>query len=131
MAGVSRGFGLYEALVALTLLAVGLLAIAGLVRSVAQHMEWARATGESALVAQQLLEEALADTAASSAPLADTIWVGTRGYAILRLIDPIDPRLQRVRVILTVDGAAGFGSRQPRSVYSTYRTPALPLPLPP
>jgi Tfp pilus assembly protein PilV len=129
--GLSRGFGLYEALVSLTLLAVGLLALGGLVRSVAQEMEQARAAGESALVAQQALEEALADTAATATPLVDTVWVGTRGYVALRSIQLVRPQLERIRVVVTVTGAPGFGRRPSRSVYSTYRRPALPRPLSP
>ncbi len=130
MAGVSRGFGLYEALVALTLLAVGLLAVAGLVRSVAKQMEWGRVTGEAALVGQQVLEEAMADTLAGPAP-ADTISIGNRGYAVRRTIDPIGPRLVRIQALVTVTGAPGVDLQPSPVMYSTYQASGSPRPLPP
>lgn len=126
----SRGFGLFEALVSLSLLAVGLLAVAGLVRSVAEQMEWARVTGESALVGRQALEAALADTAAAPAR-TDTVRVGARSYATRVINAPVGPRLDGIQAIVTVLGPPGHAFGPVRSVYSTYRAQALPTPLPP
>ncbi len=81
-----RGFGLPEVLVALTLLATGLLGLAGLVRAVGLQSEQARLMGERAMVAQEALEQAVADRLGTPFSRTDTARVGSRVYEVVRTV---------------------------------------------
>ncbi len=81
-----RGFGLPEVIVALTLLATGLLGLAGLVRAVGLQSERARLIGERAMVAQEALEQAIADRLQAPFTRTDTARVGSRAYEVVRTV---------------------------------------------
>ncbi len=81
-----RGFGLPEVIVALTLLATGLLGLAGLVRAVGLQSEQARLIGERAMVAQEALEQAIADRLQAPFTRTDTARVGSRAYEVVRTV---------------------------------------------
>ncbi len=81
-----RGFGLPEVIVALTLLAIGLLGLAGLVRAVGLQSEQARLMGERAMVAQEALEQAVADRPGPPFSRTDTARVGSRVYEVVRTV---------------------------------------------
>jgi len=81
-----RGFGLPEVIVALTVLAVGLLGLAGLVRAVGLQSEQARLMGERAMVAQEALEQAVADRLGTPSSRTDTARVGIRVYEVVRTV---------------------------------------------
>lgn len=114
---------------AVVLLTVGLVAVAGLLRSVALQVGQARADGEMALVAQAILEQAL--VAPKGAPHADTLWFGSRAYAVSTRIEHVASDLQRIRLVATPVGPLGFGSAPSRREFFTYRTTVAPRPLPP
>ena len=80
------GFGLPEVMVALTLLATGLLGLAGLVRAVGLQSEQARLMGERAMVAQEALEQAVADRLGTPFSRTDTARVGSRVYEVVRTV---------------------------------------------
>jgi prepilin-type N-terminal cleavage/methylation domain-containing protein len=81
-----RGFGLPEVIVALTLLTTGLLGLAGLVRAVGLQSEQARLIGERAMVAQEALEQAIADRLGTPSSRTDTARVGSRVYEVVRTV---------------------------------------------
>lgn len=109
--GDEAGFGLVEVLVALTILAVGLLAVAGLTWSVARQTRQAAIRTEQTLAAQQVLE---AMTARGYAGLAvgtsDTsLLVGEHEYAVTRRVTAEGARLKRLAA--TVAGRDGVSER--------------------
>lgn len=128
----SRGCGLIELIVALTVLSIGLLATAGLVRAVSRQADQARAEGDAALIALQRIEEALSEPAATGLSREDTLRFGGRSYAAGIILEAAGPALQRIRVDVWQVGSPGFGAGQPtvRSYATTYRRP-LPRLVPP
>ncbi len=84
-----RGFGLPEVIVALTLLTTGLLGLAGLVRAVGLQSEQARLIGERAMVAQEALEQAIADRLGTPSSRTDTARVGSRVYEVVRTVTAV------------------------------------------
>ena len=127
-----HGFALYEAVLALILLSVGLLTAAGLVRAVGQQSEGARIAGETALVAQQTLERSLADGIGAYPEHTDTVAVGSSTYAVRRTSAALANGLERIRIVVSAAGDPGFGPRPwPEQPYSTSRRPELPGPAPP
>ena len=119
-------------LIALTLLSIGLLAAAGLVRAVSHLSHRALVEGDQAIVAQQALESAVAQCFGGPPAVSDTVAFGSRLYAVEFGFDVARPDLERVSVNVVAAGVPGFGSSEPlvRS-FTTYRRRTLPLPLPP
>ena len=105
------GFGLIEVLVALTILAVGLLAVAGLTWSVARQTREAAIRTERTLAARQVLE-AMADRgfAALTPGTSDTtLVVGKRSYTVRRAVSQEGTELKRLSA--TVPATAGMQGR--------------------
>lgn len=94
------GFGLVEALIAFVILAVGLLAVAGIALSVAAQTRGAAATTAQSLAAQQVLEvTATAEYSAVSVGQQDTtVTVGNRTFTVTRTVEQPTPRTKRVIV---------------------------------
>jgi Tfp pilus assembly protein PilV len=122
-----EGCGLIEVIVALTVLSVGLLATAGLVRAVSQMADQARAEGDAALLAQQGIEAALSERAAAPYSREDTLRFGGREYAVGITLEAAGPALERIRIDVVQVGPPGFGRGLPpvRS-YGTRRRSPLP-----
>ncbi len=122
-----EGFGLIEVIVALTVLSVGLLATAGLVRAVSRLADQGRAEGDAALLAQQGIETALAERAAAPSSREDTLQFGGRQYAVEITLESAGPALERIRIEVVQVGPPGFGSGSPtvRS-FGTRRRSHLP-----
>ena len=122
-----EGCGLIEVIVALTVLSVGLLATAGLVRAVSQMADQARAEGDAALLAQQGIEAALSERAPAPSSREDTLHFGGREYAVGITLEAAGPALERIRIDVVQVGPPGFGSGLPRvRSYGTRRR--IPLP---
>ena len=128
----SSGFSLIEVILALTVLSVGLLATAALVRAVSQLANQARAEGDAALLAQQGIETALSERAAAPSSREDTLGLGDREYAVRITLDAAGPALERIGIDVAQVGPPGFGSGLPtiRS-FGTRRRIHLPRLLPP
>ncbi len=127
-----EGCGLIEVIVALTVLSVGLLATAGLVRAVSLLADQARAEGDAALLAQQQIEAVLSEHAAAPSSREDTLQFGDREYAVGITLDAVKPSLQRIRATVVQVGSPGFGSGPPRvRSYGTFRRSSLPRLAPP
>ncbi len=128
----SEGCGLIEVIVALTVLSVGLLATAGLVRAVSRLADQGRAEGDAALLAQQGIEAALSERAQVPSSREDTLQFGDREYAVGITLDAVKPTLQRIRATVVQVGPPGFGSGPPRvRSYGTRRRSSLPRLVPP
>lgn len=126
-----EGYSLIEVIVALTVLSVGLLATAGLVRAVSREADHGRAESGVALLAQQELEAALAD-AAAPVSLEDTLHFAGRDYAVEIAHAPAGPELERISIVVVPVGPPGFGNGAPRArTYSTRRRSTLPGLAPP
>lgn len=136
MSGASRlgpaGWALVEVIVTLTVLSVGLLATAGLVRAVSRQIDQARAESDAALQAQQLLEAALSARAPPPHSGEDTLALGGRNYIVRMDVEVETPTLERIRVDVVRAGPPGFGTGLPRPrSYGTRRRSPLPRLLPP
>lgn len=121
------GFGLAEAMVAILVMSVGLLAVAGITLAVAQQSRASTYTTEQTMVGQEVLEYQLDKGYANlTASTTDTtVQVGPRSYEIRVVVTDVGPRARRVD--LTVSGqentaATGLSSliHQPRPVPEEY-----------
>lgn len=127
-----KGCGLIEVIVALTVLSVGLLATAGLVRAVSGLADQARAEGDAALLAQQGIEAALSEREQAPSSREDTLQFGDREYAVGVNLDAVKPSLARIRATVVQVGPPGFGSGPPRvRSYGTHHRSSLPRLAPP
>ena len=113
MNGRTRGgFSLVEVLVAVVILGVGLLGVAGLSAGVGSLTRRSTAETEQTVVAQQVLEHMLAEPfgtyARGPGAIADTtLTIAGRDYTVSRRVSSVNARVDRVRVI--VEGKLGFG----------------------
>lgn len=100
------GFGLVEALIAFVILAVGLLAVAGIALSVAAQTQGAASTTARSLAGQQVLEvTATSDFDAVPVGSKDTtISVGDRSLTVTRTVDQPTPRTKKVTVVIPGTG---------------------------
>lgn len=127
-----EGCGLIEVIVALTVLSVGLLTIAGLVRAVSRQTDHARAESAAALLAQQELGAALSVHAPAPFSREDTLRFGSRDYSVEVALEAAGPDLDRMTIDVVSVGPPGFGQGDPRvRSYSTLRRTPLPGLAPP
>ncbi len=127
-----NGFSLIEVILSLTVLSVGLLATAGLVRAVSQLADQARAEGDAALLAQQGIETALSERAAAPSSREDTLRLGDREYAVRITLDAAGPALERIGIDVAQVGPPGFGNGSPAiQSFGTRRRIPLPRLVPP
>lgn len=106
--GGQDGFGLVEALVALVILAVGLLALAGLTLVVARQTSVAAAETDQALAAQQVLE-VMIDAGFGAYPNGTddtTVVVGDRSVTVTRIVGPAGSGVQEIGVVVPALGQA-------------------------
>lgn len=104
-----RGFGLVEALVALVVLTVGMLGVAGLSAGVAEQTRRSAWETEQALVAQQLMDSIRRAGYAAATDGADTLAMGGVEWAAAWAVSQASPGLKRVDV--DVDGRGEMGDR--------------------
>lgn len=118
------GFGLVEALIAFVILAVGLMAVAGIALSVAAQTHGAASTTAQSLAGQQVLEVTVtSDFSAVAVGSKDTtISVGDRSYTVTRTVEQPNPRTKKVTVV--VPGT----SDQPDETMLTYMHQSLSAP---
>lgn len=108
-ASSEAGFGLVEVLVALTILAVGLLAVAGLTWGVARQTREAAVRTEQTLAARQVLEAMIDRGYAALDPgtTDTTLVVGERSYTVSRVVTLEGADLKRLAAV--VPPTAGVG----------------------
>lgn len=106
--GSEEGFGLVEALVALVILSIGLLALAGLTLAVAQQTSRASAETDQALAAQQVLEvmiDAGYGTYANGST-DTTVTVGDRTITVTRNVSSAGSSVQEIEIVVPATGQA-------------------------
>lgn len=121
------GFGLVEALIALTILVIGLTAVTGLTLASATQARIADWRGDQALAGQFALETMQRDGFAAATTRADTINVDGHDYVVALTVTTVSPRVKEVRA--DVAGVGHLGTRS----YTTrlYRPRPLPDPVSP
>ena len=123
MPDARRGFTLIEVLIALVLLAVGLLALQALGVSAARSTAWAERNSRAAALATRYLEEALLDLRHARVP-PQLCLTTDKEDRVSRTVSVAEPRRPAVEVTVTPRGSGS----QPYTI----RTWAYsPTPLPP
>lgn len=121
------GFGLVEAMVAILVMSVGLLAVAGITLAVAQQSRASLYTTEQTMVGQEVLEFHLDQGYAGLTPgtTDTTVQVDGRAYDVQVVVADVGSRARRVE--LTVAGLENTGVatltslvHQPRPVPDEY-----------
>lgn len=122
------GLGLIEVLIALTIFAIGMLAVAGLSLSVGAQTNWAVWQTDQSLAAQQVLERVQREGYAAAASGVDTVTVGNRTYEVTRRVTQIAPRVKEVSV--TVATTREWDRGVPPRTFVTRLYEPRPLPSP-
>ncbi len=121
----SAGIGLIEVLVSLIIMAVGMLAIAGISLQVGAQNRWSTWQTDQAMAAQQVMERLQRVGYTGTANGTDTVSVGNRSYVVNRVVSQPAPRVKRVQLtVVSSQGAAPrvFVSR----IYETRQLPVAP-----
>lgn len=107
------GFGLVEAIIAIVIFAIALLAIGGISLSVSGLTRISIVRTDQALATQMVLEDA--EEAGYTAVTSGTeqVAVGEHTYTVERTITDVAPRLKEIEVV--VQGRAGVGPDTTRS----------------
>ena len=116
-----EGFGLVEALIALIILAVGLLAIAGITLSVSAQARAGVDTTAQVLAGQQVLE-AMVEEGYGNVPTTDTtVTVGNRTFTVSRSVTATGTRWQEIEVQVQ-----GTGDRPAETLVTRLHAPRAP-----
>jgi Tfp pilus assembly protein PilV len=120
--------GLLEVLVAMTLMGVGMLAVAGISMQVATQNRWSNWQTDQSLAAQEVLERVQRAGYEAAASGTDTVTVGNRTYNVQRNVTTIGNRVKEV----TVTVIAPKGNVRSRDfttrVYQARQLPTPPVP---
>ena len=119
------GVGLIEVMVALILLTVGILAVAGIGLQVAAQNRWSHWQTDETLAAQEVLERLQRAGYAAATSGTDTVTIGQNTYRITRAVTQVANRVRQVQV--TVASASGGRTRTFTSrLYAPRQLPAPP-----
>ena len=119
-----RGFGLVEALVAVTVLVIGLLAVSGLTLTTAAQARIADLRTDQSVAAQMTFEQLRAEGFTNAASGVDTVVTGGRQFVVTTTVTEVNGRTKSVSA--TVAAASGGLTER------TYTTALhAPRPLPP
>lgn len=118
------GFGLVEAMIAIVIFAIALLAIGGISLSVSGLTKISIVRTDQALAAQVVLEDA--EEAGYSAVTSGTeqVVVGEHTYTVERTVTDVDTRLKEIEVV--VEGRVGVGPDTTRSRIHKQRSMPTP-----
>lgn len=117
------GFGLIEAMIALVMLAIGLIAVAGLALTVAAQTRLAAWQTDQALVGQLVLERVHREGYAAATSGTETVSMGGNAYSVTLTVTNPSPRVKQVDALVS-----GVGTLDPK----TFTTRLYqPRPLPP
>lgn len=126
--GKTSGIGLPEVMVAMTLMGVGMLAVAGISMQVATQNRWSNWQTDQSLAAQEVLERVQRAGYDAAVSGTDTVTVGTRVYNVQRTVTTVGNRVKEV----TVTVVAPRGNVRSRDfttrVYEARQLPAAPGP---
>ncbi len=122
-----EGFGLVEALIAVTILVIGLLAVTGLTLAAATQARVSDWRADMTAAAHVTLEEVNRAGYASAASRTDTITVGGRDVPVQVVVTDLTSRVRQVRVVVSATGALSPDTFTTR----LYRPRPLPAPISP
>lgn len=122
------GLGLVEVLIALTIFAVGMLAVAGISLSVGAQTNWAVWQTDQSLAAQQVLERVQRAGYAAATSGTETVTVGNRTYSVTRTVTQVSSRVKEVSV--TVATTRAWDKGVPPRTFVTRLNEPRPLPSP-
>lgn len=125
--GREAGFGLVEAMVAIMLFSVGLLAVAGITLGVAQQSRASTYTTEQTMVGQEVLDAKLTEGYAglTVGTTDSTVQMDSRSYGVQIVVTDAGARARRVAVTVagkenTSEVALSSFVHEPRSVPEEY-----------
>jgi len=113
------GFGLAELLVAITIMGIGIVAVAGLVVTTGDRTRAAASMTDQIIVAQQELERAARSPFDSLVSTIDSATTSLGSYALGRSVSPLGPRLKRLDLT-----TSGLGSIPPLALTLIIARPA-------
>ena len=96
--GDERGFGLVEALIAITLLVIGLLAVSGLTLATAAQARIADLRSDQMVTGQAALETVRRGGFAAATSGIDTVTTGGRTFYVTRTVTDINTRTKLIGV---------------------------------
>jgi len=118
-----RGFGITEALIAVTILVIGLLAVSGLTLATALQARTADLRSDQMITGQTAIETVRRAGFAAAASGVDTVSTGGRTFYVTRTVTTINDRTK----LVNVDIAAASGGPVMRD-FSTVLQAPRPLP---
>jgi Tfp pilus assembly protein PilV len=126
----TSGLGLIEVIVAMLILSVGMMAIAGISLQVGTQNKLSTSQTDQSLAAQQVMETLQQAGYAATTNGADTVTVGNRRYLVRRAVTTPTSRVKLVQ--LTVSAVTANGLTTPRvytsRIYESRQLPAPPTP---
>lgn len=96
--GDEHGFGLIEALIAVTLLVIGLLAVSGLTLATAAQARIADLRSDQMITGQSAIETMRENGFASATSGVDTVTTGGREFYVTRTVTDINTRTKLISV---------------------------------
>lgn len=92
------GIGLVEVLIALIILSVGMLSVAGISLSVGAQTRWSTWQTDQSLAAQEVLERVQREGFDAAASGTETVGIDNREYVVTRTVTLVEPRVKEVEV---------------------------------
>ena len=114
-----RGFGLVEAMIAMTILVIGLLAVSGLSLATAAQARIADLRSDQMVAGQAAIEQARRLDFGSVASTVDTVTSGGREFVVTTTVTSLSTRTKQV----AVDVAPLAGGLQTRSFSTVLHNP--------
>lgn len=123
--GAEAGISLVEVLIALSILSIGMLSVAGISMSVGRQTGLATWQTDQALAAQAVLERTHQQGFDAATSGTDTVAIGNRTYVVTRTVTLLGPRVKEVQATVTASNG-----RAPKT-FSTRLHKPRPLPTAP
>jgi Tfp pilus assembly protein PilV len=118
------GFGIVEALIAITILVIGVLAVSGLTLASAAQARIADWQADQATAGQLALEEVQRQGFAAAASGADTVTISGHDFVVTLTVTSLTPRVKQVQAQV-----AGVGDLSAQTFTTRlYRVRSLPAP---
>ncbi len=96
--GDERGFGLVEALIAVTILVIGLLAVSGLTMATASQARIADLRSDQMITGQSVIETVRENGFAAATSGVDTVTTGGRVFYVTRTVTDLNTRTKLINV---------------------------------
>ena len=119
------GLGLIEVIIAMIILSIGMMAIAGISLQVGTQNKLSTFQTDQSLAAQQVMESLQRQGYAAAVSGTDTVTVGNRVYTVTRSVSTAAARVKLVQ--LTVQSSNGVTARTfAGRIYQTRQLPIAP-----